>query len=293
MALALDLDGKIALVTGGSRGIGAATVRMLRAAGARVAFGYRNARAQAEVVVAECGGIGAEGEPLCIAIEQELSTPAGGRRLVENTLAAMGRLDILVANHGVWEAEDVPIEGMPEAQWRGTLAVNLDAVFGLVQAAVGQMLRQSDLTAGGAGRETRTTAGLETGATISGGKGSGGVRGHIVLISSTAGQRGEAYHADYAVTKGALISLTKSLSTELEPQGIRVNCVAPGWVATDMSKSTLADPATGEKIRAAIPVGRVATAREIAGPIVFLCTPLAGFISGEVLNVNGGAVLVG
>jgi 3-oxoacyl-[acyl-carrier protein] reductase len=95
------------------------------------------------------------------------------------------------------------------------------------------------------------------------------------------------------VTKGALISLTKSLSTELAPQGIRVNCVAPGWVATDMTAATLADPATGEKIAAAIPLGRVATAREIAGPIVFLCTPLAGFISGEVLNVNGGAVLVG
>jgi 3-oxoacyl-[acyl-carrier protein] reductase len=172
---------------------------------------------------------------------------------------------------------------MDEAQWRHTLAVNLDAVFGLVQAAVGQMLMQAP----GAGRETRVTAGLETGATSS------GARGHIVLISSTAGQRGEAYHADYAVTKGALISLTKSLSTELASKGIRVNCVAPGWVATDMSKSTLADPAAGEKIAAAIPLGRVASPREIAGPIVFLCTPLAGFISGEVLNVNGGAVLVG
>jgi len=114
-----------------------------------------------------------------------------------------------------------------------------------------------------------------------------------VLISSTAGQRGEAYHADYAVTKGALISLTKSLSTELAPKGILVNCVAPGWVATGMTATTLADPATGEKIAAAIPLGRVATVREIAGPIVFLCTPLAGFISGEVLNVNGGAVLAG
>jgi len=120
-----------------------------------------------------------------------------------------------------------------------------------------------------------------------------GTRGHIVLISSTAGQRGEAFHADYAVTKGALISLTKSLSTELAPRGIMVNCVAPGWVATDMTAATLADPATGERIAAAIPLGRVATVLEIAGPIVFLCTPLAGFISGEVLNVNGGAVLAG
>jgi 3-oxoacyl-[acyl-carrier protein] reductase len=114
-----------------------------------------------------------------------------------------------------------------------------------------------------------------------------------VLISSTAGQRGEAFHADYAVTKGALISLTKSLSSELAPRGIRVNCVAPGWVETDMSATTLADPELGRKIAAGIPVGRVATPREIAGPILFLCTPLAGFISGEILNVNGGAVLVG
>jgi len=298
MAFALNLDGKVALVTGGSRGIGAETVRLLREAGARVAFNYWKARTQAEALVAECGAIDAAGEPVCVAIEQELSSPDDGRILVESAVAAMGRLDILVANHGVWEAEDVPIARMDEAQWRHTMAVNLDAVFGLVQAAVRQMEGQADDPVPGAGLETRTTAGQEiggtaSGATTSGGTGPGGARGHIVLISSTAGQRGEAYHADYAVTKGALISLTKSLSTELAPKGILVNCVAPGWVATGMTATTLADPATGEKIAAAIPLGRVATAREISGPIVFLCTPLAGFISGEVLNVNGGAVLVG
>ncbi|MGB7549444.1 MAG: SDR family oxidoreductase, partial [Terracidiphilus sp.] len=173
----------------------------------------------------------------------------------------------LVANHGIWPAEDVPIELMAEEQWRRTLAVNLDSVFGLVQAAVTQMELQ--------------------------GRGADNTAGHIVLISSTAGQRGEAHHADYAVTKGALISLTKSLSSELAPRGIRVNCVAPGWVATEMSAAALGDPELGPRIAASIPVGRVARAREIAGPVLFLCTPMAAFISGEVLNVNGGAVLAG
>ena len=258
----MALDGKVALVSGGSRGIGAETVRLFAQAGAKVAFSYRQAREQAEALVTECGG-----SERCVAIQQDLSATADGRALVAAAVAAFGRLDVLVANHGIWEAKDAPIATMADAQWRRTLGVNLDSVFGMVQAGVAQMLRQ--------------TAGED------------GVRGHIVLISSTAGQRGEANHADYAVTKGALISLTKSLSSELAPQGIRVNCVAPGWVDTDMSAATLEDVEVGRKIRSGIPVGRAARAREIAGPVLFLCTPLAGFISGEVLNVNGGAVLAG
>jgi 3-oxoacyl-[acyl-carrier protein] reductase len=260
--ICLTLEDRVALITGGSRGIGAETVRMFSAAGARVAFNYRQAREQAEALQAECGG-----PERCRALQQELSSPADGRALVAAAIAAFGRLDVLVANHGIWPAEDMPISAMPETQWRRTLAVNLDSVFGLVQAAVAQMERQA-LVAGQA-------------------------RGHIVLISSTAGQRGEANHADYAVTKGALISLTKSLSSELAHKGIMVNCVAPGWVGTEMSAVAVGDVEQGAKIRAGIPVGRVATPREIAGPVLFLCTPLAGFISGEVLNVNGGAVLVG
>ncbi len=289
----LSLDDKVALISGGSRGIGAETVRLFAQAGAQVAFSYRQARARAEALATECGGADASSAARCVAIEQELSTPADGRALVEKAVAAFGRLDILVANHGEWEPEDAPIAQMSEAQWRRTLAVNLDSVFGLVQAAVAQMLGQSAFATDGAVRETRTTAGQETSAARLGATGLGGAAGHIVLISSTAGQRGEANHADYAVTKGALISLTKSLSSELAAKGIRVNCVAPGWVATDMSATTLADPAMGGKIASAIPLGRVASALEIAGPVLFLCTPLAGFISGEVLNVNGGAVLVG
>ena len=261
----LLLESKVALITGGSRGIGAETVRLFAQAGARVAFSYRQARDKAEALVGECGG-----SERCVAIEQELDSPAAGRALVAATIAAFGRLDILVANHGVWTAEDAPIAQMTERQWRETIAINLDSVFGLVQAAVAQFDLQS-------GAHSKT----------------GEAAGHIVLISSTAGQRGEAHHADYAVTKGALISLTKSLSSELAPRGVRVNCVAPGWVATDMSAATLGDPVLGRQITAGIPVGRVGTTREIAGPVLFLCTPFAGFISGEVLNVNGGAVLVG
>jgi 3-oxoacyl-[acyl-carrier protein] reductase len=117
--------------------------------------------------------------------------------------------------------------------------------------------------------------------------------GHIVLISSTSGQRGEAFHCDYSATKGAIISMTKSLSSELATDGIYVNCVAPGWVDTDMSAGALADPKTGDTIRGTIPLGRVGTPEEIAAPVLFLCTPYATFITGEVFNVNGGAVLAG
>jgi 3-oxoacyl-[acyl-carrier protein] reductase len=265
MPVSLSLAGKTALVTGGSRGIGAETVRLFVAAGARVAFNYRQARSLALALQAECGG-----PELCIAVEQELNSPADGRALVARAVEAFGRIDILVVNHGIWEAEDVPIAQMSEVQWRRTLEVNLDSAFGLVQAAAAQM-----------------------GAARSGPSDEDSATGQIVLISSTAGQRGEAFHADYAAAKGALISLTKSLSSELAPTGIRVNCVAPGWVVTDMSAPALASQDAQARIKSAIPLGRVATPREIAGPVLFLCTPLAGFVTGEVFNVNGGSVLVG
>jgi 3-oxoacyl-[acyl-carrier protein] reductase len=258
----ISLAGKVALVTGGSRGIGAATVRLMRQAGVRVVFSYRTASAQAEALVAECGG-----ETVCRAIRQDLATVEDGQALVAAAVAAFGRLDCLVVNHGIWPPHDQPIATMSPEQWRGTLGVNLDSVFGLVQAAVAAMLAQE----------------LD-------GK---GVRGHVVLVASTAAQRGEAFHADYAASKGALLSLTKSLSSELAPQGILCNCVAPGWVRTEMSAGTLSDPIASKKALGLIPLGRAADPEEIAGPIVFLCTPWAGFVSGEVFNVNGGAVLVG
>ncbi len=254
--ISLSLAGKVALITGGSRGIGRETVRLFHQAGARVAFNYRQARAEAEALVAECGGV-----EHCRAFAQELSSPGDGRTLVAAAIETFGRLDALVVNHGIWPPNDAPIAEMSEAQWRRTMGVNLDSVYGLLQAATAQMLRQGS--------------------------------GHIVLVSSTAGQRGEANHADYAVSKGALISLTKSLSSELAPRGIYVNCVAPGWVETEMSSPALNDPQAGPRALSLIPLGRAATPAEIAGPILFLCTPLAGFISGEILNANGGAVLVG
>ena len=257
MGVELSLKGKVALVTGGSRGIGAETVRLFAQAGARVIFNYRAARQAAEALVAECGGV-----ERCRAVAQELGSAPQGRALVEKAFGAWGRLDALVVNHGVWPPHDAPIDTMPDEQWRGTMGINLDSVFGLVQAAAARF-KQSE------------------------------TRGHIVLVASTAAQRGEAFHADYAASKGALLSLTKSLSSELAGQGIAVNCVAPGWVATDMSAPALATEAGRAKIFATIPVGRVGTPAEVAGPILFLCTPWAGFISGEILNVNGGAVLVG
>ena len=252
----LSLDSKIALITGGSRGIGAAAVRLFVDAGAKVIFNYHSANSQAEALVRECGAAN------CRAVKADLATPEAAAQLVSAAISAFGKLDLLVANHGIWPPEDAPIDRMADEQWRRTIAVNLDSVFGLVKHSVGQMKKH----------------------------GSGG---QIVLVSSTAGQRGEAFHCDYAASKGALISMVKGLSTELASDGIRVNCVAPGWVDTDMSTSALNDPVMREKIFRGIPLGRVGTPDEIAGPILFLCTPHAGFITGEVFNVNGGAVLVG
>ena len=260
--LTLSLVGKVALVTGGSRGIGAATVRLLRQAGARVVFSYRSAADQATALVAECGG-----EAHCRAIRQDLATIDDGHALVAAAINVFDRLDILIVNHGIWPPHDQPIATMPASQWSTTLGINLSSVFGLVQSATVQMLRQPL-------REDRSG-------------------GHIVLVASTAAQRGEAFHADYAASKGALLSLTKSLSSELAPQGILCNCVAPGWVRTEMSAGTLSDPIASKKALDLIPLGRAAEPEEIAGPIVFLCSPWAGFISGEIFNVNGGAVLVG
>jgi 3-oxoacyl-[acyl-carrier protein] reductase len=261
MPVSLSLNGKVALITGGSRGIGAAAVRLFASAGARVLFNYQSAKAKADALVEECGA------ERCAAVACDLSGLDTAKQLVEEAVRRFGRLDVLVANHGIWPPVDAPVDQMSDAQWRGTVAVNLDSVFSLIRYSVRQIKKQAKLATGSGG--------------------------HIVLVSSTAGQRGEAYHADYAATKGALISMVKGLSTELAGAGIYVNCVAPGWVSTEMSEPALNDAKTREKIFATIPLGRVGTPEEIAAPILFLCTPHAGFVTGEVFNVNGGAVLAG
>lgn len=256
----ISLSGKVALITGGSRGIGAAAVRMFVEAGAKVVFNYQKAKGPAEQLVQELGAGN------CAAVACDLSGTQTAQQLVTAAVQHFGRLDILVANHGVWPPEDLPVDRLSDEQWHSTVAINLDSVFSLVKHSVAQMKKQGK---------------------------SGKTAGHIVLVSSTAGQRGEAFHCDYAATKGAIISMVKGLSTELALDGIYVNCVAPGWVATDMSAPSLNDPRISATVLAKIPLGRVAMPEEIAAPILFLCTPHAGFITGEVFNVNGGAVLVG
>jgi len=253
----LSLEGRVAVVTGGSRGIGAAIVRLFTRAGSQVVFNYQKSRREAEDLAAQCGG-----KQRCLAVQAELSSSTAARALVEAAVEHFGRLDVVVGNHGVWPSNDVPIDQMTDEQWRSTPAVNVESLFGLVKYGVAQMKKQRS-------------------------------GGHVVLISSTAGQRGEAFHCDYAASKGAIISMVKGLSTELARDGIYVNCVAPGWVETDMAAPALHDATISKRVYATIPLGRAGKPEEIASSVLFLCTSHAGFITGEILNVNCGAVLVG
>jgi 3-oxoacyl-[acyl-carrier protein] reductase len=254
MTVSIDLSGKTALVTGGSRGIGSAAAQMLARAGARVAFSYvQDAEAAESVVAAIRAG---RGEAL--AVKADLSDPGQARALVRSAVSAWGQLDILVNNAGIWEADAAGRGGLEV--WDRTLAVNLRGAYLVTDAAIAHLEK---------------------------------TRGSLIFISSTAGQRGEAGHGAYASSKGALISYTKSLAAELGPRGVRVNCVAPGWVATDMTADTFSDVSARKEIERTIPVGRVGEPDEIAGPILFLASDLARFLQGEILNVNGGSVLAG
>lgn len=250
----IDLSGKTAVVTGGSRGIGAATARMLARAGADVGIGYRRRTHDADGVVKEllASGVRAWAEP------GDLSRREDVERLFARADREFGTLDLFVGNAGIWPPQDVALTEMTDEQWHNTIAVNLDSTFYSTRAA----LRR--IRPGGA----------------------------VVLVTSTAAQRGERYHGDYAASKGGMVSLVKGLCAEVGGRDITVNSVAPGWVDTEMSADTL----KGEElasIEASIPIGAVATAEDIAGPIVFLCSSLARHVTGEILNVNGGSVLVG
>ena len=252
--VAVSLEGRVALVTGASRGIGSAVAGALGRAGARVAVHYERSAEAAESVARRIRESGGD----AVALPAELARAEDARRLVADAVERWGRLDILVNNAGIWKADRAGAGDV--AVWDRTFAVNARGAFLVTDSAVPHLERR---------------------------------RGSIVFVSSTAAQRGEAGHAAYAASKGALISYTKSLATELGPRGIRVNCVAPGWVDTDMSAEPLRDPVRRAEIDATIPLGRVAEPEDIAGPVLFLVSDLARHVHGEVLNVNGGSVLAG
>jgi 3-oxoacyl-[acyl-carrier protein] reductase len=250
----IDLAGRTALITGGSRGIGRATADLLARAGARVAINYVRDEAAANGAVRDIRAAGGE----AMALAGDVSDETVARQLVRDVVSAWGRLDILINNAGIWD-EDVAGRG-DTAVWDRTYAINLRGSYLVTDAAVPHLEKHG---------------------------------GAIVFVSSTAGQRGEARHSAYAASKGALISYTKSLAAELGPRGIRVNAVAPGWVDTDMSRASLDNPKERSEIEKLIPIGRVASAADVAGPILFLVSDLARHLQGEILNVNGGSVLVG
>lgn len=251
--LPLSLQDRVALVTGGSRGIGRATALLLARLGADVGITYHTRKHEAEAVTRDIRTLGRK----ALASGGDLSDPSVVDRMFREFRACFGRLDFFVANAGIWPAAESPLRELAPARWRATMAANLDAVFLTTRAALRLM----------------------------------GPGGRIVLVGSTAGQRGEALHADYAATKGAIISLTKSLALECAPH-ITVNCVAPGWVDTEMCVEPFAGGGRA-RIEEGIPLRRIASAEDIAGPIAFLLSDLARHVTGEVLNVNGGSVLCG
>jgi 3-oxoacyl-[acyl-carrier protein] reductase len=248
----LTLQGRTALVTGGSRGIGRAVSVLFGRLGAKVCVNYVNDEAAAHETVAlvqQAGGF-------AFACRADVSRYEDAGRLVAEAERALEGLDLVVANHGIWKR--APIEDMTPEQWSETIRTNLDGVYAICHHAARAMIPRG--------------------------------KGSLILVTSTAGQRGEANYSHYSATKGALLSFTKSLAAELAPHGLRVNAVAPGWVLTDMSKGTLLGP-RGKEALTPIPLGRPASPEEIAGPIAFLASDLASYLYGEVLSVNGGAVM--
>jgi len=250
----IDLKGKRALVTGGSRGIGAAVSRLLARAGADVGIAYRSRDEEARAVVTELLALGVR----AFQHSGDLSTLSANQSFVQAAVDNFGGVDIFVGNSGVWPPIALDVENIELDRWRATMATNVDGMFYGARAVIPL---------------------LSTG-------------GRLIFVSSTAGQRGEAGHADYAASKGAMISFVKSLAVELGPKDITVNCVAPGWVDTEAVEKPFAGEGKA-RIESAIPLRRVASPSDIAGPILFLASDLARHVTGEVLNVNGGSVLCG
>lgn len=251
----INLKGRVALITGGSRGIGKATAILFAKANADVAVTYHINDKSANEVVQKIQDLGQD----AIAIKGNVGKSEDVKRMVKEVLEHFGKIDILVNNAGIWTYG--AIGEMSEEVWDETIDVNLKGVFLFTNEVVPIMKKQK--------------------------------WGRIINISSTAGQRGEAFHSHYAASKGAIIAFTKSLAVELAKYNILVNCVAPGWVNTDMCAEVFKDPNLFEQIKSTIPLGRIPGPEEIAGPILFLASELANWITGATISVNGGSVLCG
>jgi 3-oxoacyl-[acyl-carrier protein] reductase len=251
----INLSGHKALITGGSRGIGRATAVLFAAAGADVAITYQCRDQAAIEVQSEVAKTGRE----CLLYKLELSRKDEVDRMAADLVGRWGRIDSLINNAGIWNYLEI---GSGDAEtWKEMMSVNLDSLFYLADAVVPVMKKQG--------------------------------RGRIINVGSTAGIRGEALHSHYAATKGAMNALTKSWAVEFAPWNINVNCVAPGWVDTDMCTEVFRDEAYREKVRQSIPLKRIPPPEDIAGPILFMASELARHITGAVLSVNGGGVLCG
>jgi 3-oxoacyl-[acyl-carrier protein] reductase len=253
----LSLAGRVALITGGSRGIGKAIAERLAEAGARVIISYQNDETAA---LETASAIARQYRLEALAIRSDVCDLSGAEQLINTTIEKFGRLDIVVCNAGIWEG--AAVEDISEELWDRVIDVNLKGTWTVCRAAVPFLKRQ-------------------------------GEGGRIVIISSTAGQRGEANVSNYAASKGGQIAFTKSLAVELARHGITVNAVAPGWVETEMTAKAFTDEVFRRSVELTIPVGRIAAPDDVALPVLFLCSTWARHITGEVLNVNGGSVLCG
>ena len=251
----ISLKGRTTIISGGSRGIGRAAAILFAEAGSDIAFNYVHREQAALEVKAEIEKKGRR----CLIFRIDIAKEAEVRRMVDEVANSWGHIDVLVNNAGIWT--NLVMGGMKSDILRETIEVNIASLFYFCDAVVPHMKKNG--------------------------------RGWIINVGSTAGVRGEAFHSHYAASKGAAHALTKSLAAELGPSGIRVNCVAPGWVDTDMCTEVFSDAGFKESVRQSIPLKRIPPPEDIAGPILFLASDLARHINGAIINVNGGSVLCG